>query len=735
MGADEFRVFISAVSSEFGSARKALADDFVTRRMTVKVQDHFLPDRRPRSLLAALDDYIGTCTTVICIVGKRSGDSPDAEEAAAFADVLPDGVTHASYTQWEFHLARKHDKECLIYIATDAWRPDKDAPAGPDDPDLQRAFVGRIRAHYEAFASLDELRLRVALHDWPPRIAHQPNNLRLASIGALFMGRDDAMQRLRESLTRADGNAAAITTRQAIHGMGGIGKTRLAVEYAQRNAGDYTALLFVEAETPDQLRAQLAALTGVLGLREATATDAGVQLAAVLAWLQDNAGWLLIVDNLDSREALAELTPLLGRLRRGHVLVTSRLSAFPAAFAPLPLDVLQPGDAAAFLLRRTDGKRLAADTDEAEAATLAEELGWLALALEQAGAYIATRTPAISLADYRTLLRHGFDSVMRWSDPDITQYPRAAAAAWQTSVARLDMASRMLLRRLAFLAPEPIPASLFDVRMRGFTPPIMREALVELAGLSLVANVPGGGVVMHRLVMDVTRREWETKRSRLLWLALGLLPRRKRIRARYAPLTFALEWVSAAFVGDPQDVRNWPLLDPLVPHAEAVAGRADAAGIAEPTGRLMDALGRLYGARALYDRAEPLKRRALALGEAHLGAAHSEAATRLNNLAHLLQATNRLGEAEPLMRRAQAIHEASLGKDHPTVAIDLNNLAALLQATNRLGEAEPLMRRALAIDEASLGKDHPNVAIRLNNLAALLQDTNRLGEAEPLIRR
>src|SRR4051794_38233396 len=87
------------------------------------------------------------------------------------------------------------------------------------------------------------------------------------------------------------------------------------------------------------------------------------------------------------------------------------------------------------------------------------------------------------------------------------------------------------------------------------------------------------------------------------------------------------------------------------------------------------------------------------------------------------------------MRRALAIDESSYGRDHPRVAIELNNLAQLLQATNRLGEAEPLMRRALAIDEASHGSDHPRVAIRLSNLAQLLQATNRLGEAEPLMRR
>ena len=86
------------------------------------------------------------------------------------------------------------------------------------------------------------------------------------------------------------------------------------------------------------------------------------------------------------------------------------------------------------------------------------------------------------------------------------------------------------------------------------------------------------------------------------------------------------------------------------------------------------------------------------------------------------------------MRRALAIDEKSFGPDHPNVAIDLNNLALLLQATNRLAEAEPLMRRALAIDEKSFGPDHPNVAIDLNNLALLLQDTNRLAEAEPLMR-
>ena len=133
--------------------------------------------------------------------------------------------------------------------------------------------------------------------------------------------------------------------------------------------------------------------------------------------------------------------------------------------------------------------------------------------------------------------------------------------------------------------------------------------------------------------------------------------------------------------------------------------------------------------------AEPLMRRALEISKASFGEHHPTVAIRLNNLATLLQDTNRIGEAEPLMRRALEISKASFGEHHPTVAIRLNNLAQLLQHTNRIGEAEPLMRRALEIDEASFGEHHPTVAIGLNNLALLLQDTNRMGEAEPLMRR
>ena len=133
--------------------------------------------------------------------------------------------------------------------------------------------------------------------------------------------------------------------------------------------------------------------------------------------------------------------------------------------------------------------------------------------------------------------------------------------------------------------------------------------------------------------------------------------------------------------------------------------------------------------------AEPLMWRALEIDKTAFGEQHPTVATDLNNLAALLLETNRIEEAEPLIWRALEIDKAAFGEQHPTVATDLNNLAQVLKDTNRIEEAEPLMWRALEIDKAAFGEQHPTVAIRLNNLAALLQSTHRIEEAEPLMRR
>ncbi len=372
----------------------------------------------------------------------------------------------------------------------------------------------------------------------------------------------------------------------------------------------------------------------------------------------------------------------------------------------------------AFLLERAKLRRKQGD-DAVQAAAVARELDGLALALEQAGAYVDKLR--LSFAEYLRRWEAKCPEVLRWHDLGLMQYPASVAVTWETTLDQLTEQERRLLEILSCLAPEPIPLFLFNAAplLAVITDP--REALAGLAGYSLARfDATGDAVLVHRLVQEIARRRTAEADHAII-------------------LQVALNAVNDFAAGGSWDVRSWEVWTPLAAHADTVSRYADADGIAEPTADLLDQLGLYWHARGLFRSAEPLMRRALAIDERTHGPGHPNIATRLNNLAALLLATDRLGEAEPLMRRALATDEQRLGPDHPDVAMRLNNLAQLLQDTTRLGEAESLMRRALAISERSLALNHPevaiqNVAIQLNNVARLLQATNRPGEAEPFYR-
>ncbi len=546
-------------------------------------------------------------------------------------------------------------------------------------------------------------------------------SLPLGSLGDLFQGREEVLATLHQKLTEGKSGKATAIAGKAVHGLGGVGKTRLAIEYAWRYAEEYSAVLFVRVGKPGDLHRNLAALCApsVLNLPEQDVTKEEIQVAAVLSRLAEQPGWLVILDNIDSKEAAAAVNELIPRLHGGHVLLTGRLARWGAGVEPIELDVLAEDDARSFLLARTETTRRKTGEDEAQALQLARELGFLPLALEQAGAYIAERK--LTLAGYLEEWRSRHEHVLTWFDPQVSHYPASVAVTWQTSVDQLGASARRLLERLAWLGPEPIPESLLEVPVPGLSEeeidPDPPATLAELATYSLVTRANDAPTfIVHRLVQDVTR--------------CSLRGDLKTIR-----LAEALSWVNGAFIGDGDDVRAWPLLRPLSPHAQAVVFFADGAGITNPTARLTNELAVFLQAANRLAEAEPLMRRTLVIVEESLGGEDPEVAARLNNLAWLLKSTNRLGDAEPLMRRALAIAEASLGANHPEVATYLNNLAQLLKAKNSLGEAETLMRRVVAILECSSGGAHPNLAGVLNNLAQLLQSTNRLGEAEPLMAR
>jgi tetratricopeptide (TPR) repeat protein len=549
------------------------------------------------------------------------------------------------------------------------------------------------------------------------------HNLPFQSLGDLFKGRE-------AELAELEAFAASSAQKKVLYGLGGIGKTCLAVEYAWRHGARYRATFFVRAGSPAELRAQVAALAGPdllhLPERQAAAEEEAV-FGAVLTWLRENPGWLLILDNVNTGDAARAVRELLPLLQGGKVLVTSDLAAWPAGFGKREVERISREEAARFLLERTQGNREKAAGDPADAVRLAAFLDGLPLALEQAAAYIAFHH--LSLAEYLDAWERTREEV-NWYDERVMDYPRSLAATWQQTVERLGLAPAALLRLMAYLAPDPIPNALFEsgeelvaeaIRQLAeeTSQPPKREpvsvALGNLAAYSMIEQ-EDGVVVVHRLVQEVTRTRIPAEQQRA-WIELAL-----RLVDHFAP-------------EPPDDVRTWPVWDLLRPHAAVVLAHAEAAGLPEPTGRLMNELGALLATKGLFAEAEGLYRRALDIGQVAFGSDDPKVASYLNNLAQLLKATNRLAEAEPLMRRALEIDQAAFGGEHPNVAEDLNNLAGLLQATNRFDEAEPFMRRALEIDQAAFGNDHPRIAVRLNDLASLLYATNRLAEAAPLMRR
>jgi hypothetical protein len=156
------------------------------------------------------------------------------------------------------------------------------------------------------FSNEDQLSRAVRKEDWPKKPEHKPIALPYLSLSSLFKGRDAFLTDLHKSLIRGAGRTAIVGS--VLYGLGGIGKARAAVEYAWAHQEDYSALLFVIAETPEALRRNLAALVGslVLNLPEQSATEEPVRLKAALGWLSEHPDCLLILDNVDTPEALAE---------------------------------------------------------------------------------------------------------------------------------------------------------------------------------------------------------------------------------------------------------------------------------------------------------------------------------------------------------------------------------------------------------------------------------------------
>ncbi|GIH94312.1 ATP-binding protein [Planobispora siamensis] len=492
--------------------------------------------------------------------------------------------------------------------------------------------------------------------------------------------------------------AAQGVVAQVVVGLGGVGKSELVLHHAHRHREDYRLVWWIDAESPESIQAGLAGLCRALCA--ATASAAAVQAPAeeaaawALTWLASCGSWLLVFDNV---EDAGHLHPILGRLRAGHVLVTSRRDIGWEELGPvLRLAPLSRGDAVRLLLR-TAGP--AASADRAAAGELAAELGELPLALKQAGAYIAA-TPGMDAARYLRLLRTTPQRALAAGSP--RRGDEVVARTWAVTEARVERANPLatrLLRLMACYAPDHLPCDVL-YGLPDADEAAVAEALGMLASYSMISRSPDGlRVGVHRLVQAVV---------------LADLPEHERAAARET----AARLLRDALPPDPQHPGSWAAYAGLLPHARAVLA-PDSPGM----GAVLDYLRASGGHRT----ARTLQERRCAVLLGALGPEHPDALTARADLAYFTGESGDAVAARDGFAELVPAYERILGPDHPETLVAG---AALARFTGEAGDARTAVERYTALVPAYgrvLGPGHPET---LRTRANLARFTGTSGDAD-----
>ena len=513
--------------------------------------------------------------------------------------------------------------------------------------------------------------------------------VRLAQRPMFLAGRDGLIAELGARL--ADGPAPRLV---ALCGLGGAGKTSVAVEYAHRHSAEVGVCWQFAAEDPAVLVAEFAVLAAQLGVRDVVdARDPVASVHAVLA--RSQSGWLLIFDNVTDRASVEAFIPPTGN---GRVLITTQSQHWPPGQA-LDVPVLDIEVGADFLVARTG------DADRGSARELAAALDGLPLALEQAAAYI--QATATTMGRYLALFRDRRADLL--ARGEAAGHPADVAATLGLALSRLAgkaSAAAELLCLLAFLAPEPVPLSLLFASGQAGRPPDLAatgigsllddpvaagDAIVALRCYSLVAPAGGGLVLVHRLVQAVTRARLTASTT-----------------AQWHGAAAAL--VEAAVPADPVASTAWPACAVLLPHVRAVLDLTSVG-----MGRIAEYLGcsgSYSAARDLCRLIADARTTDDAYGPEHpatLGAGH--------NLAYWTGAAGDAAGARDQLAVLLPIREQVLGPDHPD---SLNTRHELAYWSGRAGDAagaRDQLAVLLPIREQVLSPDHPGTVTTRRELA------------------
>ncbi|GGP82258.1 tetratricopeptide repeat protein [Streptomyces melanogenes] len=536
-----------------------------------------------------------------------------------------------------------------------------------------------------------------------------------------LVGRAADLDALNQALTRP-GQAVV----QAVHGLGGVGKSALAIHWAATRGRQQglAPTRWITADSPESLQQGLAGLATALqpGLSQVLPVEDLAECA--VQWLATHSGWLLVLDNVTRPADIAEL---LARATTGRYLITSRLSTgWHDAATRIRLDVLDQAEALTLLTSRAGA---AGSRDMDGAAELCEELGHLPLALEQAAAYLA-QTPLLTPRGYLGLLAAYPAEMFDVGGAEVTASDATIARVWRVTLDRIAEQQPLatnLLRILAWYAPDHIPTMLLD---GAGSPAAVHRSLGLLTAYSMATADPSTDTLsVHRLVQALSR----TPDSPATDVTGHHDPdphRRPHLinQARDEATNLLSDFLTSTW----DDPVHWPAGRILLPHANALVDHAPAAHDTVTTMEVLNSTGLFLAGQGMNVRAIRHFDRAASSGRRVLGDDHPKTLAASSNLANAYRSVGDLGRAIRLHEQSLADSVRVLGDDHPDTLNSRNNLAGAYQEVGDLGRAIPLYEQTLRDRQRVLGDDHPDTLSSRNNLAGAYQEVGDLGRAIPL---
>jgi tetratricopeptide (TPR) repeat protein len=520
-----------------------------------------------------------------------------------------------------------------------------------------------------------------------------------------FTGRDDTLAKLRQG---ASNRVTAVLPEQdpenpqpqAVHGLGGVGKTAIAIEYAHRFSAEYDLVWWIPSDQLPSVRGSLAALAAKLRLELPPATGIDGAIAAVVEALRlgvPYSRWLLIFDNADQPEDIRHLIPD----GPGDVLITSRNHRWQSVINTVPMDVFLRQESMDFLL-----KRVPRGLSEVDAGRLAAELGDLPLALEQAGAMLSETG---MLADeYLRLLDEQVTGIM--SEGKSPDYPRSMTAAWQLSVAALEQRlpqALELLRCCAFFGPEPIPTNVLrrGARRTGTAvgelisdPILMASAIRELARYALV-TVDGTSIKVHRLIQALLRD--------------GLTEQKRAEYRHEAHLILA-----TAAPANPDDAKQWSRFRELLPHVNSESTELPKSREAMVRDLARGMMRYLYQSGD-YASGLALTERFIEQWSKDSGLDSADVLRAQRHLGNILRILGRYPEAYAITEEALATSRAKLGENNDASLVLRPSFGADLRARGNFRAALELDTESRSVLEANYDDPEDSRILRLLSSLAL----------------